>query len=178
MILPQLVNEGLKKLTLKPEDISCMVINSGPGSFTGLRISMAYAKGFCYALEIPMIAISNFELLASQVVDNRFPIYTLVDARRGRYYMGVFEKSIEELNKKIIVDGSDLINVLDQQGIIIVHEKINIDDILSKLKMPVFKGHICANILSEMGHQKHKQDKINNLDDLEPLYLQKFAGVA
>jgi tRNA threonylcarbamoyladenosine biosynthesis protein TsaB len=178
IVLPNLVREGLKKLALRTKDIGCIVLTSGPGSFTGLRIGMAYAKGFCYALEAPLIAISNFELLASQVLVNRFPLYTLLDARKGKYYMGVFEKNRQKLSNKLILEGSALLKYIDQKGILIVHEKVNIDDILIKIKMPVFKGRISANILCELGYQKHIEGKQSHLDDIEPLYLQKFAGVA
>ena len=58
------VDEMLRENDLLPEDLAAVAIGRGPGSYTGLRIGTAFAKGFCYALNIPLLAIDSLESLA------------------------------------------------------------------------------------------------------------------
>ena len=71
-------------------DLHGVAVGSGPGSFTGLRIGMAAAKGLCFALNLPLLAISTLKGLAARVVFERMPVCAMLDARRGEVYAGVY----------------------------------------------------------------------------------------
>ena len=71
-------------------ELDGVAVGSGPGSFTGLRIGMAAAKGLCLALNLPLLTVSTLEGLAAQVVIDGMSVCAMLDARRGNVYAGVY----------------------------------------------------------------------------------------
>src|SRR5690625_7915686 len=61
------IEDVLQEANLNVNDLDAIAIGSGPGSFTGLRIGVAAAKGICFALDIPLLSVPTMELLARQV---------------------------------------------------------------------------------------------------------------
>ena len=82
-ILQVLVEANVSK-----NDLDAIAVSKGPGSYTGLRIGVSAAKGLCYALEIPLLAISTLESLARQVTGS--VVVPMLDARRMEVYSAVF----------------------------------------------------------------------------------------
>ena len=60
------IDEILHELQLDYKDLSAIAVGQGPGSYTGLRIGVSAAKGLCFALDIPLIAIDTLQVLSSQ----------------------------------------------------------------------------------------------------------------
>ena len=85
----------LKASGADPKDLSAVAVAVGPGSFTGLRVGIALAKGLCQGLGIPIIGVSSLEALASQCVDASIPICPLIDSRRGEVFTALFHRSRE-----------------------------------------------------------------------------------
>ncbi len=78
-------------------DLSAVAVSQGPGSYTGLRIGVAAAKGLCYALDMPLIAIPTLTVLAraaSGISDSRASIIPLLDARRAEVYARVYNPDL------------------------------------------------------------------------------------
>ncbi len=65
--LAVMIDEVLKNGDCQPKQLQAVVISAGPGSYTGLRIGVATAKGICYALSIPLISVNTLELMAYQI---------------------------------------------------------------------------------------------------------------
>lgn len=87
------------KNALRLSDIDAVAVTSGPGSYTGLRVGMASAKGICYALKIPLITMSTLELLTLSVFDaipqSSNPLYCpMIDARRMEVFTAIYDKSL------------------------------------------------------------------------------------
>lgn len=84
--------EGLlRNLDRAVRDIDVVAVARGPGSFTGLRIGMAEAKGLCWALEIPAIGVSTLEAMACGGPDmDGTMLCCAMDARRGQVYNALF----------------------------------------------------------------------------------------
>lgn len=82
----------LKNLELNMADIGLVAISKGPGSFTGLRIGIATAKGLAQPLSIPCCGVSTLEALARQVAEvcNNGIICAVMDARRNQVYNALF----------------------------------------------------------------------------------------
>ena len=113
--LPVYIEKNLKRASFPLDDIDCFVIGSGPGSFTGLRISFAIAKAFMVSLEKPVIAMSSFFSCAYQ--SNRIynKITVIADARRNLYYSVCFERKgsyIRKIGKGQLLEFNDLIRKL------------------------------------------------------------------
>ena len=88
--LMPVIKETLDTLKVSLNDISLIVCDKGPGSFTGIRIGVATAKAFSDSLDIQTIGISSLETLAYNVKENGV-ICPLIDAKNDNVYVGVFE---------------------------------------------------------------------------------------
>ncbi len=84
------IDDVLTKNHLKPSDLAAIAISSGPGSYTGLRIGAAAAKGLCYANDIPLIAIPTLDVLAREINPKEGYIIATLDARRDEVYYAVY----------------------------------------------------------------------------------------
>ncbi|MCM1104759.1 MAG: tRNA (adenosine(37)-N6)-threonylcarbamoyltransferase complex dimerization subunit type 1 TsaB [Clostridium sp.] len=95
-LLPML--EELKRMTeLDLSTLDAVAVSAGPGSFTGLRIGSATAKGLGMALDIPIIAVPTLEALAYNCYGTEQLVCPIMDARRGQVYTGVYRFERERL---------------------------------------------------------------------------------
>ena len=99
------VDELLRETGVQPSDIDAIAVGKGPGSYTGLRIGVSFAKGMCYALDIPLIAIGSLDALAEVAREDfeagildieeedwtKAKLCPMVDARRMEVYAQVFD---------------------------------------------------------------------------------------
>ena len=113
--LAPLIQQVLSNAALKPNDLNAVSLSKGPGSYTALRAGLSTAKGLCYALNIPLIAIDTLQSVAMATVqpaDSENTLYVpMIDARRMEVYAGVFDKSgnsIEEISAVILTPESYL----------------------------------------------------------------------
>ncbi len=92
------IHQMFSELNYNINDIDVVGITSGPGSYTGLRVGMATAKGICYALKKPLVAASTLEVLATAAIE-KFPEFDLycpmIDARREEVYTALFNKDMQ-----------------------------------------------------------------------------------
>lgn len=100
------IEQLMKETKTAPADLDRIVVGQGPGSYTGVRISMATAKTMAWALGIDVIGVSSLEGLASQ--GELFPGYVcpFFDARRGRYiqpFTPVMRRLLSRLRKQLIL---------------------------------------------------------------------------
>jgi tRNA threonylcarbamoyladenosine biosynthesis protein TsaB len=177
-LLAELVHKGFQELKLNPQSLSLISVGSGPGSFTGLRIGMAYAKGICFGLDIPLVTVTNFELLADKVDDN-YPIYTLIDARRENYYTGKFQTSKTNLDEKFLLNLKQLKKYIPENGTVVVHEETSKGFFANSFnrRATIIQEEYNAARICALGYSKYIRGEYTTLDELEPLYLQTFAGV-
>ena len=84
-----IIDDLFKLCGVKPSQMEGVAVSAGPGSYTGLRIGVATAKGLCYALNIPFISVNTLELMAYQVAAVDVPnslLCPMLDARRMEVY--------------------------------------------------------------------------------------------
>ena len=92
------IDKLFKNADLKPNDINKIIVVSGPGSFTGIRIGMTFAKIFAWSLKKEIISISSLEAMQSSYNSNNI-LVPIIDARRGYVYAGIYK-----LGKNILKD--------------------------------------------------------------------------
>lgn len=85
VILMDEIDKALNEISLSPCECDFFAAVVGPGSFTGIRIGIATAKGFALAAGKRLLAITSFDLIAYNVTDENF--YAVIDAGRGSYYV-------------------------------------------------------------------------------------------
>jgi tRNA threonylcarbamoyladenosine biosynthesis protein TsaB len=75
---------------LRPADLDGFAVTIGPGSFTGLRVGIAFIKGLAYATAKPVVGLSSLALLAMNAKESRIPVCPLFDARKSEVYGGLY----------------------------------------------------------------------------------------
>jgi tRNA threonylcarbamoyladenosine biosynthesis protein TsaB len=180
-----LINEVLKESDRSPKEIEGVVITSGPGSYTGLRIGVATAKGLCYALNVPLISVNTLELLANQfqkekskALSDGVLLCPMIDARRMEVYCALLDKElnyIEEVQAKII-DSTSFIDYLENQTIYFIGNGAEkcakvIENTNAKF---VVDQNPTALVLGEIGYQKFIKGYFEDTFSFEPFYLKDF----
>lgn len=118
------IQELLKEQNIQPSQLNAVAVTAGPGSYTGLRIAMASAKGLCYALNIPLITMSTLEVMALTALkqlndDETFLLCPLIDARRMEVFTAVYNKQLEQAlqPKALILDSDSFQDLLSNQPV-------------------------------------------------------------
>lgn len=95
--LPLFVEELLEQADIRPHQLDAVCVSSGPGSYTGLRIGVSSAKGFCYALSKPLLAVPTLKSMAAlyfeQHPDFGGLVCPMIDARRMECYTAFYRRS-------------------------------------------------------------------------------------
>jgi len=93
-VIAVFIDECIREAGLQMKDLDAVAIGQGPGSYTALRIGTATAKGICFALSIPLIAIGTLDALRLSMVDraqNSDLIIPMIDARRREVYRAIYD---------------------------------------------------------------------------------------
>ena len=171
------IEELLNETALNFKDLTAVAISQGPGSYTGLRIGVSSAKGFCYALNIPLIAIDTLELLARRISITEGIIVPMIDARRMEVYSAIFDVNYTKIRKveAEIIDSNSYTDI--QNNIHLVGDGINkFKDVLTDEKF-IFHEDITypsANEMSLLSYEKFKTSDFVDVAYFEPYYLKDF----
>jgi len=94
------VEKIMREAGVRMKDLEAIAVTAGPGSYTGLRVGMAAAKGFCYALDIPLITENKLKVMAMEARDRVGPdtlLCPMIDARRMEVFTAVYNYDLEEV---------------------------------------------------------------------------------
>ncbi len=98
--LHSFILDVLKKSGKTMQDLDAIAVSKGPGSYTGLRIGVSAAKGLCFALDKPLIAVSTLSLLVHAISEKEYDFcIPLLDARRMEVYSAVFNHKQEQIRE-------------------------------------------------------------------------------
>ncbi|MCL2792805.1 MAG: tRNA (adenosine(37)-N6)-threonylcarbamoyltransferase complex dimerization subunit type 1 TsaB [Spirochaetaceae bacterium] len=166
---------------IKTENIDLVICSKGPGSFTGLRIGMATAKGIAFALSVPFVSVPTLDFLASDLSFFDGAVIPVIDAKRKRYYTAIYEKGsrktdyldaeyneIIELSnkyKKILLTGPYSSKLYND---ILANKDIADENIFLDPRSNDSKVSMCLEIGVDL-YNKGLTDK----DDSEPIYIRK-----
>jgi len=176
------IQDVLKEANKILKNLDAVAVSKGPGSFTGLRIGVSSVKGLCYALDIPLIAISTLQALALQVNKEEGLVIPMLDARRMEVYSAVFSSDnsqVREIQAQVL-DENSFTSYLNENTVyfigdgvvktkeIITHKKaFFIDD-----KLP------SANEMAQLSYEKFQQKNFEDVAYFEPFYLKDFVTTA
>jgi tRNA threonylcarbamoyladenosine biosynthesis protein TsaB len=172
----EVINSVMQQAQLEFNQIKSLAVSSGPGSFTGLRIGMAAAKGIAQAASIPIIPVPTFEALALQIStylpDNSIFIIANKVGKDELYFAKFYIKSNSPIFKEDlkIMQNKDFNSLSDDQLIFgNVNDKI-ITDSQRKINISSPDPEFVAKWAAKNGTNK----EIFDFDYLEPNYLKKF----
>ncbi len=175
------IEEVIAKSGISVQDLSAIAVSQGPGSYTGLRIGVSAAKGLCYALNIPLIAVDTLQSLASQAGVTDGKIIPMLDARRMEVYSEVFnaDLTVERAIKAEIIDESSFQEYTDKLYFV--------GDCAEKCKTVLTKENFVfledvkypsAQAMSKISFDKYQKSDIVDVAYFEPYYLKDFMITA
>ena len=172
------IEEILSENNLQFSDLNAIAVSQGPGSYTGLRIGVSSAKGLCYALNIPLIAVDTLQLLAKQIQIEDGIIISMIDARRMEVFSAFYDKN----HTQIRTTQAEIIDATSYQEIT---EKIHlVGDGIEKFKNTLtddkFVFHSTAVFpsakeMSALSFEKFQKNDFVDVAYFEPFYLKDFV---
>jgi tRNA threonylcarbamoyladenosine biosynthesis protein TsaB len=168
------------KLTLK--NLDAVSLGKGPGSYTGLRIGASSAKGFCYGLNIPLIATNSLETMIEPFLNKDFDlIIPLIDARRMEVYSAVFDRISGEILTKTeakILDENSY-NEFQHKKVLFIGDGAKKAQEILQLENAEFNENIypSAQYLIKKAVEKYNRNEFEDVAYFEPFYLKDFQGV-
>ncbi len=183
------IDEVLKESHLTPRDLNAVCVSAGPGSYTGLRIGVSTAKGFCYALGIPLLSVPTLLSMAAlyyrQHPDYHGLVCPMIDARRMECYTMIVNGEMDILrdtHADILDDASRLspfTSYLDRG------EMMFIGDGAEKTKELLGTHHnarydnsfrLSAEGMLELAESRLRDGKTEDVAYFEPFYLKDFVA--
>ncbi|MBV6879341.1 tRNA (adenosine(37)-N6)-threonylcarbamoyltransferase complex dimerization subunit type 1 TsaB [Epilithonimonas ginsengisoli] len=180
--LHSFVEWALEGADISLKDLDAISLGKGPGSYTGLRIGAASAKGFCYGLKLPLIAINSLDSMVEQFVNQGFElIIPLIDARRMEVYTAFFDGTSGEMIKETeakILDENSFSELVDKKVLFIGDGAKKAQEIMN-LPHAEFKSDIypSAKGLIKKSVEKFNKKEFEDTAYFEPFYLKDFQGI-
>ena len=182
-LLGVLVHEAIQCAKANQLRLDAVAVSSGPGSYTGLRIGVSEAKGVCYALNIPLIAIPTLEILASQAIagNNKADYYCpMIDARRMEVYAAIYDNSLQEVRSVAadIVDHETYQKYLAQGTVSFFGDGASKCEHVISSKNAIFvqNMHPLATGMHSLAQQYYQENKYQDVAYFEPFYLKEFQA--
>ncbi len=178
------VKEIFKSLSLDLKAVDAIAVTKGPGSYTGLRVGMASAKGLCYALNKPFITIGSLDTMAKAAIEasHKQGIGTelycpLIDARRMEVFTALFDRQMNEVLSPyaLILNESSFHEILERKTVSFFGSGTSKLAAFLSNENAFFvpPGNLTAS-LANLSFEKLLQQEFTDLVHSEPLYVKEF----
>jgi len=184
-MLTTLIKNAVEQAGYNLNDLDAIAVGKGPGSYTGLRVGVSTAKGLCFALDKPLIAINTLEAMSLQVIPffaKDMLFCAMIDARRMEVYASVFdaENNIILQTKAIIMDENSFVDLLQDRKIVFFGDGADkCKKLLSENPNAIFINQEIRPSAQTVGQLAIQAFTNNNFEDLasfEPYYLKDFMS--
>ena len=184
------VDELLRETGVQPDELDAVAVGMGPGSYTGLRIGVSFAKGLCYGLNIPLIAVGSLDALAEVAIEdneagildvenwNEAVLCPMVDARRMEVYTRLFDaagKPLSEVSAEVVTEETFADVRRDKQLIIFGNGAAKCREVMPDATYisitPSARG------LARLAQQRLSADQTEDIAYFEPFYLKDFIVI-
>lgn len=185
-MLTTLMRDSITHAGFELSDIDAIVVAKGPGSYTGLRVGVSTAKGLCYALDKPLVAINTLQAMALQLAPF-FPGHLfcpMIDARRMEVYAAV----LDENNAFVQETQAVIMNEHSFEDLLANHKVVFFGDGAAKCK-PILEKHSnavfpaidikpSARTVGQLGVIAFENGQFEDVASFEPYYLKDFMSPA
>ncbi|MFC6262700.1 tRNA (adenosine(37)-N6)-threonylcarbamoyltransferase complex dimerization subunit type 1 TsaB [Flavobacterium panici] len=171
------IEEVIAESGISVQDLKAIAVSQGPGSYTGLRIGVSAAKGLCFALNIPLIAVDTLQTLASKANVSDGKIIPMLDARRMEVYSEIFTADLE-------VERGIQAEIITEESFAAYTEKLYfVGDCAEKCKSVLNKENFVfleeikypsAREMSKISFDKYQKSDTVDVAYFEPYYLKDF----
>jgi len=177
--------EMLIRAGVSSDDLSAVAVAIGPGSYTGLRIGLGFAKGLVLASRAKLIGISTLDIIAASAGVSEGDLVAVVEAGRTRICAGQYKwrgsKGWQSADKPDIYDWEDLLDAVEEQSVFAGE----IDSEAAKMIkaagkdfkiIPAVKGVRRAGFLAEIAWRRFRRGETDEPNTLVPIYLRDPSG--
>ncbi|NQU55185.1 MAG: tRNA (adenosine(37)-N6)-threonylcarbamoyltransferase complex dimerization subunit type 1 TsaB [Bacteroidetes bacterium] len=182
-LLTVFIEEILAENNFKLNELDAVAVSKGPGSYTGLRIGVSVAKGLCYGLEIPLIAVNSLEIMGTFAALNstyNMLFCPMIDARRMEVYTALYNLKGEEIRpvSAEIIEEDFLGEYLKDSKILFFGN--GAEKCKTQITHPnaLFKGpnKTSAQFMQKLTETKYNNKEFEDLAYFEPFYLKNFVA--
>ena len=187
-VITVFIDEVLKTAGRKYRQLEAVAVSCGPGSYTGLRIGISVAKGLCFSLDIPLIAIETLEamtdgMIAQHVFDENDHVLLcpMIDARRMEVFTAIFDSKGNKVRPTSaeIIDENSFDDLLKTNKLIIFGDgAAKCNGVLGiNSNVQIISGFInSARYLTKKAAEKYKAKQFEDTAYFEPYYLKDFIA--
>lgn len=165
--------------------LEAVAVSCGPGSYTGLRIGVSTAKGLCYSLSIPLIAVNTLEVLACAMlfdpkIDEEALFCPMIDARRMEVYAAIYDRGLQAIKPV----SADIIDEHSYEEWLNKHTILFFGDGAAKCKAAITHSnaqfiedkHPLADHMIALSERAFYANQFVDVAYFEPFYLKEFVG--
>lgn len=184
--LAPFVDKCMNWVREKGEKLDAVSVVNGPGSYTGLRIGLSLAKGLCYGLDIPLIALSSLMVMGVRAVfsfsdfSGSETIVPMIDARRMEVYTCVLDSSLnyEMPPQALILDENSFISLKDKEKVIFIGDGTTKFENLYKGENGVWMGPLQshAKYMVALSEKYFRENKFSDVAYTVPGYLKEYMA--
>ncbi len=173
------IQEALAEISLVLNDLDAIAISKGPGSYTGLRIGVSAAKGLCFALDVPLIALPTLKSMAQQAkgLETDY-IIPLLDARRMEVYSAVFDNNLTDIRetRAEIIEAGSFQEYIEKGKVLLLGSGAEKCKELLTGKNVSFDSSMVpsAKKMGPLSFEKYREKDFEDVAYFEPFYLKDF----
>jgi tRNA threonylcarbamoyladenosine biosynthesis protein TsaB len=177
------VHEVIEEAGRSFSDLDAVAVSKGPGSYTGLRIGISTAKGLCYALDIPLIAINTLKSMANGMISsggfgNDFLYCPMIDARRMEVYTAIYDHNLNEILpvQAKIIENNSFDELLSNHKIVFFGDgAFKCSEVLANPNAVILNDfNNAAADMSDLALYEFNKGNFEDVAYFEPLYLKDF----
>ncbi|MBW5381968.1 tRNA (adenosine(37)-N6)-threonylcarbamoyltransferase complex dimerization subunit type 1 TsaB [Brachyspira pilosicoli] len=183
-LLP-ILNSFLEENKISLNEINCIVMGIGPGSFTAIRIAFSTIKTICYAKNIPIIGASSLETLYQNIVSYNGIKLSMIDARKGSIYANIY-KDNNKIKENLDLTYEEAVNLIKDistkdDTITLCGDGFSKNEVYFLEKLQEYKLNkldnsyniIKASNSILMSEERYNKRQFDNIFSLNPLYIRK-----
>ncbi len=184
-LLTTLMKNAVEHAGLTLSLLDAVAVAKGPGSYTGLRVSVSTAKGLCYALDKPLIGVETLTAMAAQLTPfypENFLFCPMIDARRMEVFAAVLNTNLEKVlpTQAVILEADSFAEVLQNQPVVFFGDgAAKSRSLLGKHPNAYFPDQLIepsARNVGTLATKAYAQGRFEDLPSFEPYYLKDFVG--
>jgi tRNA threonylcarbamoyladenosine biosynthesis protein TsaB len=163
-------------------DLDAIAVTLGPGSYTGLRVGLATAKGIAYSLQKPLIGLSTLSALATAAIqlarntmEPPFQIFSMIDARRMEVFGAIYDPSCKPIlqEQAMVLDQAKWSSLIHQPTLCIGNGLAKTKEFSAPHQVKYLEGHYTSQVLLDMALTKLKAAQFEDLAYVGPNYLKE-----
>jgi tRNA threonylcarbamoyladenosine biosynthesis protein TsaB len=167
------------------QELEGVSVTAGPGSYTGIRVGMASAKGLCYAINKPLILLNTLELLALSAIRQQKGASVLyapmIDARRMEVFTAVYDNELSEVMapRSLVLDGDSYYDLLNEQEVVFFgNGSDKFKNVLQSLNAGFLTVTITPESIVELALSRYEVSTFSDIASSEPFYIKEFFTTA